>query len=164
MAEIASDRLLFRIEILDRYRPPEDLPADQTVWLNIQVTLAVGEQILLQISLVMDSNQPEEFYRDLVRLIHEKAVESEDVWAYLCPGLSLVVRRFDSACNPKFESDEQLRNYDLWVVLNENAFFPGEQILSREGPGMYFQPNIEAILAFARDLRSEAEITRLLDT
>jgi hypothetical protein len=52
--------------------------------------------------------------------------------------------------------------YDMLVIV-DTGIDAGEDGVRGEGPAMYLQPELENLIAFARDLRSEAEMALLLD-
>jgi hypothetical protein len=52
-------------------------------------------------------------------------------------------------------------SYDMLVVV-DTSIAAGNKNVAGEGPAMYLEPGLDSLLRFARDLRSETEVTLLL--
>ncbi len=83
------------------------------------------------------------------------------------PELLITLRQFCRQPEKRPGGSRSKRNsahyrYELMVTV-DTVIASGDTEMRGEGPSMFLQPNIDAVLQFAHDLRSEAELALLLD-
>lgn len=168
--------LNLEIDVMQRLRKqgmvghgPQALNSDLGVLL-VKITISLGEKQLIEREVMVFSSSIKDWCNKVEKLVLDDRLEQKSVSIdeMMSPALILNVMRFDFTrqTKPDDPSTVEKHTYYHMVAAVDSGFLEldmnGEDAVSGEGPGLFLRPDAEELLTFARDLRSEVEMTELL--
>ena len=138
-----------------------------------EVSFWVAEQMMFQGEVLLHSSSIRDFTRSLEKAIavkptgKRKRVIKKIDFGICSPELTIKVEqatyRSDPDDDPDYNPEKPTFTFYNLIFVVDTGIAAGESGVSGEGPAMYFEPNEEDLLAFARDWRAEMEMALLLE-
>ena len=129
-------------------------------WLACTIRLVVGTAVIYQQSLLVQYTTFWEWYHALNSLIKTHHVEDRHLYSgFESPELRMDLTRsyYDPAEWGEEPGTPVRYNYSLLIYVDTSIAAGDGLGVSGEGPGMFFYPGEEEVLAFARQLLAEAD-------
>jgi hypothetical protein len=129
-------------------------------WLNCTIRLVVGTAVIYQQSLLVQYGTFWTWYHALNTLVATKHQEDRHLYSGgESPELRMhLVRSYYDPAEWGEEPGTPVRyNYSLLILVDTSIAAGSGLGVSGEGPGIFFYPTEEQVLAFARELLAEAD-------